>query len=136
MVFGGVEKVRQIQRQGQKKRILDVCSFQLYFSFVAIILDHVLGLTAIDTGYGMEYGYLFLLYGLFILIPSFSVSFRRLHDQNKSGAWILINLIPFVGTIWYLVLMLLSGTAGSNKYGEDQKALESGRNNVQNDLGA
>lgn len=59
MVFGGVEKVRQIQRQGQKKRILDVCSFQLYFSFVAIILDHVLGLTAIDTGYGMEYGYLF-----------------------------------------------------------------------------
>lgn len=48
----------------------------------------------------------------------------------------MINLIPFVGTIWYLVLMLLSGTAGSNKYGEDQKALESGRNNVQNDLGA
>ncbi|MDE6037597.1 MAG: DUF805 domain-containing protein [Duncaniella sp.] len=45
--------------------------------------------------------------GLFCLaniIPGISVSIRRMHDIGKSGWWILISLIPIVGSIWYLVL--------------------------------
>ncbi|MDE6066565.1 MAG: DUF805 domain-containing protein, partial [Duncaniella sp.] len=40
--------------------------------------------------------------GLFCLaniIPGISVSIRRMHDIGKSGWWILISLIPIVGSI-------------------------------------
>lgn len=48
-----------------------------------------------------------ILYGIFALaniIPSLSVSIRRMHDIGKSGWWILINLVPLIGGIWFIVL--------------------------------
>jgi hypothetical protein len=42
--------------------------------------------------------------GLFILLPlfwpGFAVTVKRWHDRNKSGWWILVNIIPIVGYIW------------------------------------
>jgi uncharacterized membrane protein YhaH (DUF805 family) len=46
---------------------------------------------------------------------------RRLHDTDRSGWWILIALIPIIGGIWLLVLMILEGTAGENKFGPSPK---------------
>ncbi len=46
-----------------------------------------------------------------------------MHDQNKSGWWILISLIPLIGGIWLLVLTWLEGTSGPNQYGPDPKAV-------------
>lgn len=37
-------------------------------------------------------------------VPSIAVGVRRLHDIGKSGWWYLINLVPLIGTIWYVVL--------------------------------
>jgi uncharacterized membrane protein YhaH (DUF805 family) len=38
-------------------------------------------------------------------LPIFSASVRRLHDVGKSGSWMLLNLVPFVGSLilfsWY-----------------------------------
>jgi len=56
-----------------------------------------------------------------ILIPSSAVSVRRLHDTNRSGWWVLGNLIPFFGGLAILVLCALDGTAGVNRYGPDPK---------------
>ena len=42
---------------------------------------------------------------------------RRLHDTDRSGWWVLISLVPLVGGIWLLVLTVLPGTAGSNRFG-------------------
>ncbi len=42
---------------------------------------------------------------------------RRLHDQDKSGFWYFIAFVPFIGGIWLLVLMLLEGTPGPNRFG-------------------
>lgn len=68
------------------------------------------------------------LYGLGIVIPTLAVNVRRLHDRGMSGWWlpgfVLIGLLPFVGwigSIVYLVLMFLPGTAGVNRYGENPK---------------
>ena len=64
---------------------------------------------------------LYLLYGLFILIPSFTVSVRRLHDIGKSGWWILISLIPVIGGIILLVWYCTEGQRCENEWGPDPK---------------
>lgn len=68
------------------------------------------------------------LYGLAVLIPSIAVAIRRLHDRDMSGWWLLGfivgSMIPFVGfvaSIAMLVIMLLPGTPGPNRFGPDPK---------------
>ena len=48
---------------------------------------------------------------------SISLVVRRLHDQDKSGFWYFIAFVPFIGGIWLLVLTLLEGTPGPNRFG-------------------
>jgi uncharacterized membrane protein YhaH (DUF805 family) len=55
------------------------------------------------------------------IIPSFAVQVRRFHDQDKSGWFILLGLIPLVGGILTLVFMCTDGTAGPNRFGPDPK---------------
>lgn len=62
--------------------------------------------------------YLGLVVALFL--PSLALSFRRLHDTNRSAWWLLIALIPIIGAILLLVWTILKGTDGPNKYGEDK----------------
>ncbi len=91
--------------------------FNIIFAIVATILDNILGTTMEGVGYGLIYS----LYMLAVLIPSIAVTVRRLHDTDRSGWWILIVLIPIIGWIWLLVLMILEGNAGDNKYGPSPK---------------
>lgn len=53
--------------------------------------------------------------------PILAVSVRRLHDVGKSAWWLLINLIPLVGQIWFIILMLLKGENDSNQWGENPR---------------
>lgn len=66
-----------------------------------------------------------LLY-LAIIIPTIAVTVRRFHDKNLSGWWylalILLGFIPFLGiasSIATLVICVLKGTPGPNKFGAD-----------------
>jgi uncharacterized membrane protein YhaH (DUF805 family) len=44
---------------------------------------------------------------------------KRWHDRDKSGWWILVNLVPLVGGLWSFVETgLLPGTPGPNQFGE------------------
>ncbi len=54
-----------------------------------------------------------------LLVPQTAVQVRRLHDQDRSGWLILLNFIPYVGTLIILVLMILKGTDGDNRFGPD-----------------
>lgn len=54
-----------------------------------------------------------------LLIPNLAVSVRRLHDQNLSGWLVLMLLVPYLGQIVILVLMLLPGTRGPNRFGPE-----------------
>jgi uncharacterized membrane protein YhaH (DUF805 family) len=50
--------------------------------------------------------------------PLASLSIRRLHDHDKSPAWLLTGLIPVIGPLWRLLeLGFLRGTPGGNRYG-------------------
>jgi uncharacterized membrane protein YhaH (DUF805 family) len=57
------------------------------------------------------------LYWLAVLLPSLAVSIRRMHDTDRSGWWVLINLIPLVGGILFIVWAASSGTFGPNRFG-------------------
>jgi uncharacterized membrane protein YhaH (DUF805 family) len=96
--------------------------FNMIFGIVAIILDNVLG-TTFDLGFGISYGYIYLIYTLAILIPGIAVVVRRLHDVGKSGWMYFIVLIPIVGAIWLLVLLCTDSQVGSNKWGENPKGI-------------
>ena len=52
-----------------------------------------------------------------IFVPSIARATRRLHDINKSGALMLLGLIPIAGQIILLVWFCTDGDAGPNKYG-------------------
>ncbi len=66
-------------------------------------------------------GYLRLLYGLAVFVPSIAVAVRRLHDIGRTGWWYLIGLIPLVGVIVLIVFFATDGDRGPNRYGPDPK---------------
>ena len=66
-----------------------------------------------------EIGYFFLGITLFTLIPAISAGVRRLHDTNRSGFFLLISFIPFIGGIILLFFLIPEGTKGKNKFGPD-----------------
>ena len=52
--------------------------------------------------------------------PCAAVSVKRWHDRDRSGAWVLIYLIPVIGVLWTLVVNgLRRGSAGTNRFGAD-----------------
>ena len=66
-----------------------------------------------------EIGYFFLGITLFTLIPAISAGVRRLHDTNKSGFFLLISFIPFIGGLVLLFFLIPEGTKGKNRFGPD-----------------
>lgn len=79
-------------------------------------VDNLLGIASSD-GYGLLSGF----YSLAVLIPSLAVMVRRLHDAGKSGWFFFINLIPIIGWIWFFIVLVTDGEAGSNQYGANPK---------------
>ena len=60
------------------------------------------------------------IWSLIILVPGFAISIRRLHDIGKSGWWHLINFIPVVGQIIFIVFMCKDSTE-DNQWGPNPK---------------
>lgn len=97
--------------------------FFFLFNFIANV---ILGVVDYMTGTFSETLSMGLLSGIYtvaVLIPSIAVSVRRLHDTNRSGWWLLIALVPFIGPLVVLIFMVLDGTPGDNRFGPDPKAL-------------
>lgn len=99
--------------------------FWMFFLFSAIIS---IFLAVIDEFMGWQFemggdiiGFLSTLYYLAVVVPYLAVIFRRLHDTERSGWWILIAFIPIVGVLVLLVFLILQGTRGENRYGPDPK---------------
>lgn len=54
---------------------------------------------------------------LVLLLPGLAVTVRRLHDIGRTGWWLLILLVPFIGPVVMLVFALIPGEAGANRFG-------------------
>ena len=59
----------------------------------------------------------FAFYMLFMFCPALSVTFRRLHDVNITGAYALWLGIPVVGWIMVSIQLFTQGDKGENNYG-------------------
>jgi len=53
---------------------------------------------------------------IYLALVGLALTIRRLHDIDRSGWWVLIGLVPFVGGIVLLIFSLLEGTPGPNRY--------------------
>ncbi len=91
--------------------------FNLLATIVLAFIDSAIGMYSTENGIGLLSG----VYSLAVLIPSLAVGVRRLHDTGKSGWWLLIALVPFVGSIVLLVFFVLDSDPGSNQYGPNPK---------------
>ena len=88
------------------------------YALFYIVVNIVLGiLSSMDNILGILFFICFMLYSLALLLPSISISVRRLHDINRSGWWLLIFIVPMLGTLIWLVFMLWPGTPGPNRFG-------------------
>jgi uncharacterized membrane protein YhaH (DUF805 family) len=51
--------------------------------------------------------------------PAIAVSAKRWHDRDRSGWWVLVNMLPVVGWLWGLIDNgFMPGSTGSNRYGD------------------
>jgi uncharacterized membrane protein YhaH (DUF805 family) len=104
------------------------------FYFIVVVMVWIVGFFFIGSGsftYDNIYPYyhyrpnpLFAVFGLVVgifvlvnLLPGLAVAVRRLHDSDKSGWWLLLALIPYVGAIAVIVLLAMPSTVGFNRFG-------------------
>ena len=90
--------------------------FNFIVSLVLSAVDALIG-TAFQSGVGLLSG----LYSLAVLLPFIAVAIRRLHDTGRSGWWILINLVPLIGSIVLLIFYIQDSQPGDNAYGPNPK---------------
>lgn len=99
-----------------------------YWYFVLFCCLAAIALAIVDgiAGTFDEEAEIGLFSGLFILgtlVPSIAVLVRRLHDTNRSGWWVLINLVPVVGALVLLVFAVQDSQPGGNRFGPNPKGV-------------
>jgi uncharacterized membrane protein YhaH (DUF805 family) len=105
---------RYVQFSGRARRS-EYWYWVLFIVAVSIVLSVIDGII-----FGFETTDLAIIGPLFSLatfIPSLGVAFRRMHDTGRSAWWLLIALIPLVGTIILIVWFAKRGDEHDNQYG-------------------
>ena len=78
-------------------------------------------LTVVTEVYPPIGGFLTAAFTILLLLELLAATVRRLHDSGKSGAWVLVFMIPFFGWIAWLFFAVADSDAGDNKYGPRTK---------------
>ncbi|WP_226657145.1 DUF805 domain-containing protein [Pseudalkalibacillus hwajinpoensis] len=100
------------QGRARRKEYWMFTLFNIIISVVLTLVETVADISPFLTG----------IYSLFILLPGLAVTVRRLHDTGRSGWWILIGLIPLIGSIVILVFTCLESEREENRFGSNPKA--------------
>ncbi len=114
-----LKKYAVFQGRARRKEYWYFVLFSTIISVILIFIDGFIGTLDVEAGIGLLSG----VYGLAVLIPSIAVAVRRLHDTDRSGWWILIALIPILGTIVLIVFFILDSKPEENNYGLNPKAV-------------
>lgn len=116
--LGVLKQYANFSGRARRKELWMFALFNVVIAAVLLILNAAVSKGSVSGPFYI----LLVLYYLAVLLPSIAVGVRRLHDTNRSGFWILISLVPIVGSIVLLVFYLLPGDAGANSHGADPKA--------------
>ena len=111
---------KYVEFQGRASRS-EFFRYNLMISLCLTIIPIIMGIIKLVTNNIMSAIILYILLGIIelaLILPGLAIAVRRLHDTNKSGWFFLINFIPIVGPIWFLILMLTKDDTHTNNYGE------------------
>ena len=92
-----------------------------YFSLAAGLVQLIISIIETATGMVVEstdMGILSIIFTLLILVPSISVTSRRLQDRGLSGWWQLLYL-TIIGIPVIVVLAMLPAKEDENKWGRN-----------------
>ena len=92
-----------------------------YFYLSVFLITLILTIAEIIGGvYNEEFGYgpLSLLFQIIIIIPSISVTSRRLQDRGISGWWQL-SYFTIIGIFVIIILLMLPAKEDENKWGRN-----------------
>ncbi|NUT77256.1 DUF805 domain-containing protein [Pseudomonas sp. C1C7] len=98
-------------------------AWSMVLSLVAIAVISVfavvgLALVSTDSTAGLIIGgFLAFILCIVFIIASVMITVQRLHDLGWSGWLWLLNLVPFVGSFFPLVMMAMPGNQTANRYG-------------------
>ncbi|MGL5334388.1 MAG: DUF805 domain-containing protein [Aeromonas veronii] len=96
-----------------------------YWMFVLCNVIVMLLIGMVDKLIGGDNELISSIYSLAVLLPSLAVAARRLHDTDRSAWWLLLGLIPVIGTLVLIYFMVCNGQQGPNRFGDDPKAAPS-----------
>lgn len=83
-----------------------------YWCFILCEMIAILGVSFLGMLFGTgTFICFYLIISLALCVPTLAIAVRRLHDIGKTGWWILISMIPLVGSVWLLILLLKKGEA-------------------------
>lgn len=112
-----LKKYAVFQGRAQRSEYWYFALFYLLISIIAGVIDALTGTFDESSGIGL----MGVIVTLALLIPSLSVSVRRLHDIGRTGWWLLIGLVPIIGIIVLIVFAATDSAAGENEYGPNPK---------------
>ena len=115
--FIALKKYAVFSGRSRRKEYWYFYLFYILFIFVLTFIDVMIGTYDEVAEIGLFAG----IFILFMLIPLLAASVRRLHDTDRSGWWLLINLIPLIGVIVFTVFTLQDSKPGENQYGSSPK---------------
>ena len=103
--------------------------FVLFNLLIALSIGFVTSLALVwaevsDAQFDTIYDTVTNIYVLFILLPSISITVRRLHDIGRSGWYCLLTFIPFVGVVTIIVIGVISSEPFPNEYGLSAKIID------------
>jgi uncharacterized membrane protein YhaH (DUF805 family) len=118
VTFG--EAIRQAFRNGFVYRGRASRSAYWWFALFQGIVFTLVGIASIplagNKGASLAIAFIISFPLLYLELVALALWVRRLHDTDRSGWWILIVFVPYVGAIVLLIFTLLKGTPGPNRY--------------------
>lgn len=110
--LGALKKYADFSGRARRKEYWMYMLFYFIAAIIVAFFDIVLGIS-----------FLSIILGLALLIPTISITTRRLHDTDRTGWWQLVFLVPIVGFIVMLVFMCMDSHP-DNEYGPNPKGLQ------------
>ncbi len=96
--------------------VLAVTILSFVVAFCGIVVINLFRKGIGDASGIVFYGF-FALVAIALFIPNLAIQVRRLHDINLSGWWVLITLIPYIGSIVLLIFMVLPSKPEGKRFG-------------------
>lgn len=90
--------------------------YTLAVTAITLVAAFVIGFLSAATG-GL--GIILAVLLLPVIVSSWAVGSQRCRDFGWTGWAILLTMIPYLGLVFVVILLVVPGTVGENRYGPD-----------------